>query len=184
MALSLVHHTRMLKKNHHLIVVECGCMNEFGGGILNLAQIHENVVQVFAWYPLTLLPTAIDDIFAGQVHCRLFAMDTRYVSSSLETTVMMVRIQGKGWLFHPPRIPFIINALSHMFLYLGMTPSYNELPLKIVCWGEHFGFLEHEMRLGDGRDKHCTHTTMWRHGLMLLQLKTNILQCKKQNPPM
>ena len=38
MVLSLFHHVRMLKKKHHLIVVECGCMNEFVNDIVNLAN--------------------------------------------------------------------------------------------------------------------------------------------------
>ena len=48
MALSLFYHTHKLKKRHHLIVDKCGCMNKFVGGIVNLAQIHEYIVQMLA----------------------------------------------------------------------------------------------------------------------------------------
>jgi hypothetical protein len=55
-ALSLFRHTCELKTLHHFIVVECGCMDEFVDGIVNLAQILENVVQMFARNLLTPLP--------------------------------------------------------------------------------------------------------------------------------
>ena len=47
MGLSFFRHTNKLKKTHHLIVVECGCMIEFVGGIIHLAQIPKNIVQIF-----------------------------------------------------------------------------------------------------------------------------------------
>ena len=54
--LSLFYHTHKLEKiQHHLIVVECWWMNKFVGGIVNLAQIHENIVQMFG-KKSTLLP--------------------------------------------------------------------------------------------------------------------------------
>ena len=46
--LSIVYHTSELEKMHHLIVVECACINEIVDGIANLAQKPENVVQMFA----------------------------------------------------------------------------------------------------------------------------------------
>ena len=47
---------RGLQETHHLIVVECGGMNEFVCGIVHLAQIlEENVVQTCARYLLTPL---------------------------------------------------------------------------------------------------------------------------------
>ena len=55
-ALSLFHHTCELKTLHHFIVIECGCMNGFVDGIVNLAQILINVVQMFARNPLIPLP--------------------------------------------------------------------------------------------------------------------------------
>lgn len=33
-----------------------------------------------------------------------------------------------------------------------------------------------------GRLGNCTEMMMWRHGLVLLQLKIKVLQCKKQTP--
>ena len=56
MALSLLRHAGKLKKMHHFIVVEWGCVNELVGGIVNFAQIPKNVAQVFVEYPLTPLP--------------------------------------------------------------------------------------------------------------------------------
>lgn len=37
--LSFFCHTRELKKTHHLVVVECGLLNQIVGGMVNLAQI-------------------------------------------------------------------------------------------------------------------------------------------------
>ena len=64
MAVSLFCYTRKLKKIHHLVVDECRCVNEFVVGIVNLAHILENVVQMFARYLVNPLPTIADDIFA------------------------------------------------------------------------------------------------------------------------
>lgn len=47
-ALSLFCQTRELEKTHHLVVVEYGCMNKFVSGVVNLAQIIEHIIQMFA----------------------------------------------------------------------------------------------------------------------------------------
>lgn len=47
LALSLFYHTYKLEKTHHLIVVGCGCMNEFASGLVNLAKLLKDVVQMF-----------------------------------------------------------------------------------------------------------------------------------------
>ena len=79
LALSLFYHTYKLEKTHHLIVVGCGCMNEFASGLVNLAKLLKDVVQMFVGHHWPFFPTVIDDILAKswQVHCELSAMDTR-----------------------------------------------------------------------------------------------------------
>lgn len=53
MALSLFCHIWKLQNTH--ILVECGYVTKFVGGIVHLAQIPKNVVHMFAEYPLTPL---------------------------------------------------------------------------------------------------------------------------------
>lgn len=53
--LSLFCHTHKVDKIHHLVIVECGCMNEFVGDIVNLAKTLENIVQMLVEYPLSIL---------------------------------------------------------------------------------------------------------------------------------
>ena len=65
------------------------------------------------------LPIAKDNNFtkSGQVHCELFAMETRYVFSSLETIIMMHPYPGYGMRVTPTTwYPSMCNALSHLFL--------------------------------------------------------------------
>jgi hypothetical protein len=54
-SLSLLCHKSKLKRMHHFIVDECGCVNGFVHGIVKLAQIPKNVVQLFVGYPITPL---------------------------------------------------------------------------------------------------------------------------------
>lgn len=89
-ALSLLRHTGKLKKMYHFVIVECGCMNEFVGGIANLAQIPKNVLQMFVGYPLTpLSPT--DGILCKVMASALWivAIDMRYIFLLLHAMVVM-----------------------------------------------------------------------------------------------
>ena len=83
MALSLLCHTCKLKKRHHFIVDECGCVNNFVGDIVNLAQILEYIIQMIARYPPIPLSHYhrwhLLKVKAGAL--RLFAMNMRYVFS-------------------------------------------------------------------------------------------------------
>ena len=93
MALSLFHHANKLKQTHHLIVVECGCMNEFVGGRVNLIQILENIVHMFVGYPLTHVPQCHDDkVKESALH--ILYNCTRNVFSSLKTMVMLDMYPG------------------------------------------------------------------------------------------
>ena len=78
-ALRLFRHIHKLQDTHHLVVGECRRMNELVSGIVNLAQVLENVVHCLQETHYPLLPVAIVGIFAKprQVHCGLSTMDTR-----------------------------------------------------------------------------------------------------------
>ena len=67
--LSLFRHTRDIKKTHHLVVAKNGYVSKVVSGIVNLAQIHEHKIQMFAGNPPTPLYYKI-----RQVHCGLSAM--------------------------------------------------------------------------------------------------------------
>ena len=86
----------------HTCEVECECVIGLIGGIFNLAQILEYVIQMFTRDSLTHLPHCHWQHFAKSRHvdCEIFAMVMWYVFSSKTMTLMHLYL-GHGTLLTP-----------------------------------------------------------------------------------
>ena len=143
--LSMFRHTRDFEKMHHVIIVECGFVNKLDSGVVNLAQIHEHMIQRFAGNPPTLLPhyhwwhfykvraSAVWVIRNGHKVSPLllgnYGYDARDPECRMATTPTT-------------QYPSICNAVCHLFLCFGNgAATLRQISLENLVVGWAFEFL-------------------------------------------
>ena len=198
MALSLFCHTRRLKNMHNLIIIECGYVNENVNAIVNLAQIPENVVQMFknmnlyprygmAITPTTYYPSICNAISYLFLYSSSGAKKLRR-GVGLKTEVCWnTKIQWgcEGWALHPND-----NVETWPYDFVGPKPTSSNaitssshvrlIPTFIGHTLERFGhltihffllpFMQWLMSYVQNQSFFCIYVIVWRKHLLRISL--------------